>query len=53
MQYKKSSILEDPDKIEQNLKIVMQEKVFSKEEQQALTPQLVVEGLKIVRKIQE
>ncbi len=42
---KKSPILEDSDKIEENLNIVLQEKVFSKEEQQALTPQLVLDRL--------
>lgn len=32
-------------KIQENMDIVMQEKVFSKEEQQALTPQLVLERM--------
>lgn len=41
----KSPIAKDSDKIEENLNIVKQEKVFSKEEQQALTPQLVLERL--------
>lgn len=42
----KSPILEESDKIEENLKIVSEEKVFSKEEQQALTPEIVLQKLK-------
>ena len=40
----KSPLVKDVDEIEENLEIVKQEKVFSKEEQQALTPQLVIES---------
>ncbi len=42
---KDSRYLEDTEEIEQNIKIVLEEKVFSKEEQQALTPALVLDKL--------
>jgi len=42
---KKNSIIEDTESLEKNLKIVLDEKVFSKEEQDALTPELVLEKL--------
>lgn len=42
---KEKAILDNTDEIEQNLKIVLEEKVFSKEEQQALKPEIVLERL--------
>lgn len=41
----KNSVLKDNAEMEQNLKTVLAEKVFSKEEQQALTPDNVLQGM--------
>lgn len=42
---KEKTLIEDPAKLEESIEIVLQERVFSKEEQQALTPEIVLSSL--------